>query len=288
VRDRTAVIVGSRTGANSASMETASAQDRIRRGDVVKTEIDETREIDEGEIRTACASIMASDAFQKAHRMRRLFDFLTRQVLAGEKAISEYAIGIEVFGRNPADYLSEDPSVRVQVGRLRHRLAAYYTDHATTGDVEITIPVGRYTPSFRRVVRHERTHPQGTYLLVQPIRYITEREEGQAFASGLYEELLNQLFSSFGDVFTRAAPPAAWSGNAAGDADEDRTARHRLIEGSLRVDAERMRTSIRLIDASLSRITWARHFDRSVQFGIREQEELAASICRALKDAVSL
>jgi TolB-like protein len=251
-------------------------------------EIDESKEIDEGEIRSACASIMASDAFHKAHRMRRLLDFLIRQTLAGEKAISEYAIGVEVFGRNPSDYLSEDPSVRVQVGRLRHRLAAYYTDHAASGDVEIAIPVGRYTPTFRRVTRHERPVLQGTHLLVQPIRYIAERAEGQAFASGLYEELLNQLYASFGDVYTRASPPGIFTGHIGNDAANDHPARHRMIEGSLRVDAERMRASIRLIDGSHSRITWARHFDRSVEFGIREQEELATSICRALKEVVSL
>ncbi|UPG95831.1 hypothetical protein [Luteibacter aegosomatissinici] len=257
-------------------------------GDVVKTEIDESQDIDEGEIRSACASIMASDAFQKAHRMRRLLDFLIHQALAGEKAISEYAIGIAVFGRDPADYLSEDPSVRVQVGRLRHRLAAYYTDNAMTGDVEITIPVGRYTPTFRRVVRHERPRLKGTHLMVQPIRHITERAEGQAFASGLYEELLNQLVSSFGDVFTWSAPPLVLPAHITFTDGDDTPAPRRLIEGSVRVDAERMRTSIRLIDASISKVTWARHFDRSAQFGIREQEELAVSICRALKEVVSM
>ena len=124
--------------------------------------------------------------------------------------------------------------------------------------------------------------------MIQPIRYIAERIEGQVFASGLYEELLNQLFSSFGNVFMWADPPFAQTGkrtNPTGD--EIYVAPHRLIEGSLRVDSERIRTSIRMID-SLSRITWARHFDRSVQFGIREQEELAASICHALKEVVSV
>jgi TolB-like protein len=249
-------------------------------------ELEEAGEIGEGEIRSACASLMASDTFQKAHRMRRLLDFLIRQALAGEKAISEYAIGIEVFGRNPSDYLSEDPSVRVQVGRLRHRLAAYYTDHAATGDIEITIPVGRYTPTFRRVVRHVRPPPAATYLMVQPIRYLAERAEGLAFATGLYEELLNQLHSAFGDVHMRISPTEAWPEAAAPYPDENGKGQRRLIDSSLRLDAERMRASIRVVDLPLSRIMWARHFDRSAQFGIRDQEELAASICRALKEVV--
>ena len=119
---------------------------------------------------------------------------------------------------------------------------------------------------------------QDDRLLVQPIRYLADRTEGRAFANGLYEELINQLFSSFGDVFVRQ--------EAASDAAGPGTPR-RLIEGSMRVDAERIRTSIRLVDYSLRRITWAQNFDRSVQFGIREQEELAASICHALRGVVS-
>ncbi|WP_250623271.1 hypothetical protein [Pinirhizobacter soli] len=257
----------------------------------MKTESEIVEGIDEDEIRLAFESILASDAFQKAHRMRRLFRYLMGQVLAVDKGtISEYTIGIEVFDRNPEDYISEDPAIRVQIGRLRHRLAAYYTDHAVSGDVEISIPVGTYTPSFRRVVRPERRKPvQGGFIMVQPIKYIAERIEGQVFASGLYEELLNQLFSSFGDIFMWAEPPFSQPGKRVGTTgDEHYAAPHRLIEGSLRIDAERIRTSIRLIDYSLSRITWARHFDRSVQFGIREQEELAASICHALREVVSV
>ena len=126
-------------------------------GGAVKVESDTVEGIDEDDVRSAYESILASDAFQKAHRMRRLFRYLMSQVLAVEKGtISEYTIGIEVFDRNPEDYISEDPAIRVQVGRLRHRLAAYYTDHAVSGDVEITIPVGTYTPVFRRIVRPEK------------------------------------------------------------------------------------------------------------------------------------
>jgi TolB-like protein len=47
-----------------------------------------------------------------------------------------------------------------------------------------------------------------------------------------------------------------------------------------------MRTSIRIVDHALSRIMWAGHFDRSVQFGITDQEELATSICDALEKVV--
>ncbi|MBB5357499.1 TolB-like protein [Rhodanobacter sp. ANJX3] len=246
---------------------------------MVKNDNEVSEDVAKGEIRVAYESVLASETFLKAHRMRRLFRYLVDQALEGCSGnVSEYTIGIEVFDRRPEDFISEDPAIRVQVGRLRHRLAGYYTEHAVSGDVEISIPLGRLTPVFRRIVRPEQSVAQDDRLLVQPIRYLADRTEGRAFANGLYEELINQLFSSFGDVFVRQ--------EAASDAAGPGTPR-RLIEGSMRVDAERIRTSIRLVDYSLRRITWAQNFDRSVQFGIREQEELAASICHALRGVVS-
>lgn len=250
------------------------------RGDVVKKGNEVIEEVGDGEIRVAYESVLSSETFLKAHRMRRLFRYLMDQALEGCSGnVSEYTIGIEVFDRRPEDFISEDPAIRVQIGRLRHRLATHYTEYAVSGDVEISIPVGRLTPVFRRVVRPREPVGQDDRLLVQPIKYLADRSEGRVFANGLYEELINQLFSSFGDVFVRQ--------EAASDATSPGTPR-RLIEGSMRVDAERIRTSIRLVDYSLRRITWAQNFDRSVQFGIREQEELAASICHALRDVVSI
>ncbi|GLQ98826.1 hypothetical protein GCM10007863_32460 [Dyella mobilis] len=237
-----------------------------------------TQDIAEDEIRATCESILASEAFNRAHRMRRLLRFLTDQAMSGGRgSVSEYTIGIEVFDRKPEDLISEDPAIRVQVGRLRHRLASYYVQHTEEGGVEITIPNGRYMPTFRRIVSQERHVEQNGNLLVQPIKCLVDRSEGQTFANGLYEELLNQLFSAFGNVFMRAEPLVAAN---------PRASPRKLIEGSLRVDGERIRTSMRMVDYSLNRITWARHFDRSLQFGIRDQEELAASICYALREVV--
>jgi TolB-like protein len=244
----------------------------------VKKEQGATQEIAVQEIRAAYESILASEAFLKAHRMRRLFRYLMEQAMLGGKGnVNEYAIGIEVFDRKPEDLISEDPVIRVQVGRLRQRLAAYYMKHAVSGGVEIAIPTGRYMPVFRRIAPQLEQVVQSGDLLVQPIKCLVDRLEGQAFAYGLYEELLDQLVSAYGDVFMRVEPSSTSSA---------RIAPRRLIEGSLRVDGERIRISMRLVDYSLSRITWARHFDRSLQFGIRDQEELAASICYALRGVV--
>lgn len=254
----------------------------------MKKEAGATEEITEEEVRSTCDTILKSKAFFKAYRMQRLLGFLIDQTLAGENGnTSEYAIGIEVFGRNPADFVSEDSAIRVQIGRLRHRLASYYKENEPSDDIEISIPVGRHTPVFRRTAVTGGDPTRNGYLLIQPIRHIAERGEGQAFVNGLYEELLNQLSSSFGDVFKWATAPSATSSDRRSPSLAGNPAKlHHMIDGSVRVDAERIRASIRLVDYPVSRITWAGHFDRSVQFGILEQEELATTICNALREVV--
>lgn len=231
--------------------------------------------IDVQEIRSACEALLKSDAFLKAPRMGRLLRYLVEQFISGDvRNTNEYAIGIEVFDRDPAQYLpAEDPVVRVQVGRLRQRLAAYYCMQGAGAALVIKIPVGRYMP----VVVRQNAAPcvASSRLIIQPIHYIAERDEGQAFADGLYEELLDQLFQAFGEVFT---VPLVSSMELHARAQVQHS-----IEGSLRIDAERIRASIRIVDSSLRRIMWSRHFDRSIAFGIQQQEELAMSICSALK-----
>lgn len=244
---------------------------------------DGNEDIGAEEVRAACDAIMRSEVFSKAHRMQRLLRFLVTQAIAGDsRNTSEYAIGLEVFGRDPAVFLpAEDPIVRVQVGRLRQRLENYYAGNQEQG-IEIHIPVGTYMPVIRRRCVALR-HAGFAYLLVlQPLHYIAERLDGLAFAHGLHEELLEQLYKSFGEALMASGPPQASVAGSAARCAQPVVAQH-SIEGSVRIDAERIRTSIRLVDSSLRRITWARNFDRSVQLGIEQQEELAASICGALR-----
>ncbi|GKT26517.1 hypothetical protein [Acidovorax sp. SUPP3334] len=246
-------------------------------------------EIEKDQVRAACDAILESDAFTKAHRMRRLFRFLVEQAIAGEdRNTNEQTIGIEVFDRDASAYMpGEDPIVRVQVGRLRQRLDAYYAANKSPGNIEISIPVGSYMPVIQRasLARHEEPMLPSR-LMVQPVQCIAVRVDGQAFAHGLYEELVNQLFRVFGDVLMA---PASLLGQGGNDLDRHgKSARsHHLIESSLRIDTDRIRASIRLVDSSFKRIAWARHFDCSVQFGIQQQEELATSICSALKPVFS-
>jgi len=241
--------------------------------------------VTEAQARAACDRIVGSAAFAKARLMGRLLRYLVEQALSGNlRGTTEYAIGLEVLGRKPFDYSpGEDPTARVQIGRLRRRLEAYEAECAQPGDVVIRIPLGSYMPVIERrrptaamPAALART-PMRDALALQSVQVIAGGPVGEAFAQGLQEELLNQMVHAFGPVVMDEA-----GGEPVGEP------RPRVIVSTLRIDPHRLRASVRLVEAPRQRVTWARQFDQAAGFTIEEQEALAATICQALKQHLEL
>jgi len=239
------------------------------------------------EVQAALELILASSVFVNAPRMRRLLRFLGEKAIFGAaQDVSEYFIGIEVFDRDLSAYSAgKDPVVRVQVGRLREKLKTYYATLGAGSDIEILIPTGSYRPVIQRksVVEIDST-PWGM-LALHPFKCISHHQDAVHFTQGLNEELMHQLFKAFGKIIV------THSFFTPGDADRESWilkeissagVKH-LLEGSIQIDEERLRASIRLVDVSAGCIAWTEQFDRRVFFAISHQEELASSICRALK-----
>jgi len=91
--------------------------------------------------------ILASPGFG-TERRRRLLNYLVEKALSGEP-LKEYAIGLDVFEKPPQYDPRLDPSVRVEIGRLRAKLTDYYLRAGDHAPVRIEIPKGSYTPIFR-------------------------------------------------------------------------------------------------------------------------------------------
>jgi len=69
--------------------------------------------------------------------------------LSGREAeIKEYAIGVDVFERGEEFDPKTDPIVRVQAGRLRLKLAEYYSVEGKQDSIRIELPKGSYIPAF--------------------------------------------------------------------------------------------------------------------------------------------
>ena len=100
--------------------------------------------------RTELQSVLESRSFLRAPKLAGLLSYLCERLFAGESSqIKEYSIGVEVFNRGASFDQDSDSIVRVEANRLRKRLAEYYADEGAFHELQITIPVGQYVPTFK-------------------------------------------------------------------------------------------------------------------------------------------
>ncbi len=89
--------------------------------------------------------ILESDTFRNTDALRRLLRFLADKMLSGEAdQLKEYSVGIDALGKPPAYDPRRDSTVRIQVGRLRQKLAEYYGDEGSNDPVVIDLPKGHF------------------------------------------------------------------------------------------------------------------------------------------------
>lgn len=102
------------------------------------------------ECREELSTILSSRVFNQAENLSRLLKYVCEKTLLGEAAdVTEYTIAVDVFGKPRGFRDQRDSSVRVDVHRLRKRLALYYAGEGTGHALRIVIPVGGYVPDFQ-------------------------------------------------------------------------------------------------------------------------------------------
>ena len=72
--------------------------------------------------------------------------------------LKEYQIATEVFGRPPDFDPQFDSTIRVQAGRLRTKLAEYYSTEGTEDPIFVELPKGTYLISFHHRAPDARAH----------------------------------------------------------------------------------------------------------------------------------
>jgi hypothetical protein len=89
--------------------------------------------------------ILRSNTFRSAEALRKLLRFLADRLAAGEAdQLKEYSVGVDGLGK-PADYdPRQDSTVRIQVGRLRHKLAEFYRSEGLNDPFIVEIPKGHF------------------------------------------------------------------------------------------------------------------------------------------------
>jgi hypothetical protein len=89
--------------------------------------------------------VLNSNTFRNAEILRRLLKFLAEKSIAGEAdGLKEYAVGIDALGKPQSYDPRQDSVVRIQIGRLRHKLADYYKFEGKDDPILLDIPKGHF------------------------------------------------------------------------------------------------------------------------------------------------
>lgn len=114
----------------------------------------ESQGVSEELIRDQVDRLLRSKTFESSEAHRRLLQYLADKTIAGEAyRLKEYSVGLEAFGK-PASYdPRHDSIVRIQLGRLRQKLMAYYQSEGIADPLVITIPKGAFKLEFGRALQ---------------------------------------------------------------------------------------------------------------------------------------
>lgn len=93
--------------------------------------------------------VVSSSTFEKSPKLRAFLQYVCRCAIENEPAATtEQQIGIHVFGRSPGYNPNEDNIVRSQARLLRLKLEHHFAYEGKDEPLVITIPKGRYLPTF--------------------------------------------------------------------------------------------------------------------------------------------
>ena len=99
--------------------------------------------------------VLQSSVLHGSETLRKLLRYLVEQRLHHPGVVvKEPQIARELLGKGLSFDPQLDPTVRVQVGRLRTKLVEYYATEGTSDEIVIEIPKGAYDATFRRRAGH--------------------------------------------------------------------------------------------------------------------------------------
>jgi TolB-like protein len=240
-------------------------------------------------VREALQRVLTSKRFAKARRCTALLAYLVERALqCNDTAASppEHEIGVAVFGRDPASYLpADDPIVRVQAGRLRLRLTAYYADEGAADTLRITVPQGRYHARIA-LADNGAVGPLGLIpaplLLFSPLICRCGDAQAAHFTAGLNDELGFRLYRELHSLSLASGDGASLPA--------DRPRALYLLEGAVRQDALLLRVSLILRHGAGGAVLWYAQFDRAhgsdldSDNAIGDQEQMAERCVAALQE----
>ncbi|WP_050602427.1 tetratricopeptide repeat protein [Ruegeria sp. 6PALISEP08] len=114
-----------------------------------ETQQTDMRSASTAEIETALKHVLQSDEFRGSSRMQSFLTYVVKEALSGRaENIRAKTIAMDVYGYDVDDLSKREGVVRVDAGRVRRKLDAYYERNGTSDPVIISLPIGSYAPEF--------------------------------------------------------------------------------------------------------------------------------------------
>ena len=105
--------------------------------------------LDAEAIRAQVERLVNSKTFETSEVHKRLLQYLAEKSISGEAGrLKEYTIGLDAFGKPSSYDPKHDSIVRLQTGRLRQKLMAYYQTEAAADEILVSLPKGAFKLTF--------------------------------------------------------------------------------------------------------------------------------------------
>ncbi|HZP87423.1 MAG TPA: hypothetical protein VFB54_11430 [Burkholderiales bacterium] len=234
--------------------------------------------------------LSSSTAFRRSPRQVRLLRYLLAEMRAGRASrLKESVIAVEVFDRRASTFDGRaDTTVRVEMGRLRRRLARYYAEEGAWAALQIELPVGSYVPVLRaRQVNGAAKLPS---IAVLPFSDLGEDATQTPFADGLTDEITDALAQMPGVKVVARTSAGKYRGvmedvRAIGNALGVAT----LLEGSVQGRGEQLRVVAQWVRTSDGYHAWSRAMESMAgetpqEFKERVARDIVSGLQRRLLD----
>ncbi len=259
-------------------------------------------------IRAELDALLSAPGFAGSPRRARLLRYLADRTLDGSE-ISEYGIGLDVFGKTPSFDPRIDSTIRSEISRLRAKLKEHYAVEGLKGGVSIELPPRGYAVEFK--IQQQAAEPRraspwrwvpiavtagiilaaagfGAWkaarkpidsLVVLPFQNLSPDPGNEYLADGFTEELTNDL-AQWPDLRVVARTSAY---QFKGKGVDVREVGRRLnvaaaLEGSVEKSGDRVRVTAQMNRTSDGYHIWSKSFEGRSADVMVLKEQLARSI----------
>lgn len=264
------------------------------------------RSAEQSNKREQLSRILDSPLFAHAQRLGRFLKFIVDETLAGRaERLNQYAIAIEVFDRDETFDPAIDAIVRVEAGRLRSKLLAYYSEFGHDDPVRIELPKRSYAVTFQlqdtdpllplardetAVINHAAIDRASTLaplseptIAVLPFLNLSSDLEQAYFADGITEDLITDLSQLPGVAVISRQSTFAYKDMAVTVQQVcAELGANVVVEGSIRKRGDSVRITAQLIEGASGQHLWAQRYDRDLVDIFELQDEVNQKIVSAL------